>query len=314
MHETGRQTSCDCRTPLTENRIMNEVETFLDEINWKKWQASHKLFAVLDCAHVQDSIWRTLHSLHASISRPLFEGTPDEGLSSVEPLLLDAVTPSIPRLMPWLIAQEQTSPMVLWLASHHPIDRVQQDLSSLLTVHLPNDPDALLRFYDPRVFNKLAVVLSPEQKAQFFTCADQWWAWNMRSAKRYTITAPQTQGHAAVPLRFSEAQMQEFRQLDVNDFVHDTQVDMVRNKAKYRHATSLSDQALAQQVLEHINKAQNFGFESEQAITTYVQHVASALEWSYQDGGHERIVTVLKDTRLDEDTKLERLQAYCAIL
>lgn len=293
---------------------MNEVETFLDEIDWKKWQASHKLFAVLDCAQVQDANWRTLHGFHASICRPLFEGTPDEGLSSVEPLLLDALSPSVPRLMPWLVAQEKASPMVLWLASRHPIDRVQQALSSRLTVHLPDAPDALLRFYDPRVFNKLAVVLTPEQKAQFFACADQWWAWNMRSAKRHTFTAAETQEHAAVPLTFSEAQMQEFSQLDVADFVHDTQANMVRNKAKYRHAANLSDQALAQQVAAQISLAQKFGFESEQAVTTYVQYVASALGWSYQDGGYERIVTVLKDTGLDEDAKLERLQAYCAIL
>jgi hypothetical protein len=294
---------------------MNQIDTFLSEIDWKKWQSSHKLLAILDCAHVPNAIWRPLHGLDSSVCRPLFEGTPDEGLSCVEPLLLDALHPSTPRLMPWLIKQEKASPSVLWLASQQPIEAVQKRIAPLLSADLPEAPDSVLRFYDPSVMNKLMQVCTTEQKARFFVGVDQWWAWNQRTAQRLAFVRPKTDVRPAAQCKFSESQMERFSQLDVADFVHDTQMEIVNNKATLTHAKSLSNQALAQQVEHHINQAMAYGFESEETIQAYLQCVTKALGWGFAEPGqHETLMAALKDAGLDEDEKLERLQSYCSTL
>lgn len=299
----------------SSGKTMNQIDTFLSEINWEKWQSSHKLFAILDCAHVPDAIWRPLHGLDASICRPLFEGTPDEGLSSVEPLLLDALHPSTPRLMPWLIEQEKASPSVLWLASQQPIEAVQKHISPLLSADLPDAPDSVLRFYDPSVMYKLMQVCTTEQKARFFVAVDHWWAWNKRTAQRLAFARPKTDVSPAAQCKLSESQMERFSQLDIADFVHDTTVDIVKRKAELTHAKGLSNQALTQHVDNHIGKAMAYGFESEETIQAYLQCVAQALGWSFaEQGPHERIMATLKDAGCDEDEKLERLQSYCATL
>jgi hypothetical protein len=294
---------------------MNQIETFLNELDWKQWQSSHKLFAILDCAHVSDASWRSLHGLNSSICRPLFEGTPDEGLSSVEPLLLDALNQSTPNLMPWLIEQEKANPAVLWLASKNSIEEVQKQITPLLAVDLPDAPDSVLRFYDPSVMHKLMQVCNAEQKARFFVGVDQWWAWNNRTAQRQTFARPQTNVQAAAHCKLSEAQMERFSQLDIADFVHDTKMGIVKSKAELTHAKGLNNQVLGQHVDSHISKAMAFGFESEEAIQAYVQFVASALGWEFaEQAQHERIVHTLKDAACNEDEKLERLQTYCATL
>jgi hypothetical protein len=230
-------------------------------------------------------------------------------------MLLDALSPLTPRLMPWLIAQEKASPSVLWLASQQPIEAVQKHISPLLSADLPDAPDSVLRFYDPSVMNKLMQVCTAEQKTRFFVGVDQWWAWNKRTAQRLAFARPKTNVHPAAQCKLSESQMKRFSQLDVADFVHDTQMDIMNNKATLTHAKNLNNQALAQQVDHHIKQAMAYGFESEETIHAYLQCVAQALGWDFTDQGqHERIMTTLKDAGCDEDEKLERLQSYCATL
>jgi hypothetical protein len=294
---------------------MKNIDTFLSEIDWKKWHESHKLFAILDCAHLPEEMWRPLHALDASVRRPLFEGTPDEGLSSVEPVLLDAFNPSTPRLMPWLIEQEKASPSVLWLASPQPIDGVQKHIAPLLSADLPDAPDSVLRFYDPGVMNKLMQVCTSEQKARFFVGVDQWWAWNKRTGQRYGFARPQTDVRPAAQCQLSASQMERFSQLDIADFVHDTQTDIVNNKSTLTYAKDLSNHALAQQVAHQIHQAMAYGFEAEENIQMYLQCVAKHLGWDFAEHGqHPALIASLKDADRDEDEKLERLQSYCASL
>lgn len=291
---------------------MNQIDTLLSAIDWKQWQSTHKLFAILDCAQVPDEIWRPLHGLDASICRTLFDGTPDEGLSSVEPLLLDALNPTTPRLMPWLIEQEKASPSVLWLASKEPIEAVQKHISPLLSADLPDAHDSVLRFYDPRVMHKLMQVCTAEQKARFFIGIDQWWAWDKRTAQRLAFARSKTDVQPAAQCTLSASQMERFSQLDIADFVQDTQTDIVNNKATLTHAKDLGNQALSQQVAHQINQAMAYGFASEENIQAYLQCVAKTMGWDFAEHGqHETLMVALKDAGRDEDEKLERLQAYC---
>ena len=154
---------------------MNQIDVFLKEIDWASRPSQCKLFAVVDCAHLEhESNWRSLHAFNAELRQSLFEGTPDAGLGSVEPVLLDILHPSLGSLALWLVGREKEHPLVLWLASELPLKPLHAHLKSLLSVDLPGEPDAVLRFYDPRVFKKLMAVATPAQKARFNTHVATW--------------------------------------------------------------------------------------------------------------------------------------------
>lgn len=293
---------------------MNKTHDFLEEILWTQWREQYTLFAILDCAQIEDeSVVRSLLALNSHLRKPLFQNTPDEGLSSVEPFLLDVLHPSLPHLMPWLLAQEQTRPMVLWLASRQPLEPLQEHLRSLLRVDLPNAPHSLLRFYDPRVMKKMMTVLDPVQKASFFKAVGCWWFWDMPAGQRHAWAATQDMPQAATVLAFSEQQMQQFGQLDLADFAQSVQRDLLQNPAHFRHVQGLSAEALGQHIDAHIQTAMTHGLETEEAAKTYLHCVAGVLGWNFQqDGNHPGAMAILSREHSDEDTKLAQLQAYCA--
>lgn len=63
---------------------------------------------------------------------------------------------------------------VIILASPLKIDLLRLRLAARLHVRLSEDMDAMLRFFDPRIFEGLTKVLSAEQAAQFFGIAEGW--------------------------------------------------------------------------------------------------------------------------------------------
>ncbi len=291
---------------------MTQAKEFLSKIEWQKWQTSHKLFAFLDSAQLSNEDRRSFQSLDSTVCIGLFKGTPDEGLKDVEPLLLDPLNIPTSHGISWLIQNEKTSPMLLWLVSDVPMKELAPHLRSLLSADLPGAPNALLRFYDPRVFHKLMQVLDANQKSLFFTNAQQWWAWHKPSGKRQTYIAPTGNMQPVEKIVLSALQMQALNQMDLDDFVKNTQADMVRNKKDRLHTKNLSDADVERHVGEHINKAIAFGFESEEAVIEYLQHVAATLGWVYEEKDLRGVVSTLQDDRLTEDEKLAFLKDACA--
>ena len=291
---------------------MNQVNDFLTEIQWHLAPTNFKLFAIVDCAQIEtDSVWRSLHSFNEQVRKSLFEGTPDAGLSNVEPVLLDVLNPLVPNLMAWLLAREIDRPMVLWLASSLPLASLQDHLKTVLTVNLPGAPDSVLRFYDPRVFKKLMAVTTPEQKAIFFTHAAAWWAWDNIAMKRSTFGRPSPVA-AAPNLVFSQAQMTQFSQLDIADFAQQVWADLWKDRAEFAHLRVLSPADSRQQIDLHIAKASAYGLETEDGVRAYLLCVANALGWSFEENqSHGLALATLKTPSLTEEEKLERLQAYC---
>lgn len=287
---------------------MTDIKEFLSEIEWKELQSTHKLFVLLDCAQLSNEEREAFQSLDSSACVGLFKGTPDEGLKEVEPLLLDPL--NLPPLhgMSWLIQNEKTTPMVVWLTSEASIDQLAQHLRSLSSADLPSARNALLRFYDPRVLHKLMQVMTPDQKALFFTDAQQWWAWHKPSSQRRTYLASTATAKPAEKISLDELQMQALNQMDLDDFVQSTKTNMVLNKNDYPHTQNLSDADVQQHVGEHINKAIAFGFESEEAVVEYLQHVATKLGWAYEEKDFDGVVSTLQDDSLTEDEKLAFLK------
>lgn len=291
---------------------MTQAKEFLGEIEWQKWQASHKLYALLDSAQLSNEDRRSFQSLDSTACIGLFKGTPDEGLKDVEPLLLDPLHIPASHDISWLIQNGKTSPMLLWFVSDVPMNELAPHLRSLLSADLPGAPNALLRFYDPRVFHKLMQALDADQKSLFFANAQNWWAWHKPSGKRQTYVAPTGNMQPVEKIVLSALQMQALNQMDLDDFVKNTQADMVRNKKDRLHTKNLSDADVERHVGEHINKAIAFGFESEEAVIEYLQHVAATLGWTYEEKDLPGVVSTLQDDRLTEDEKLVFLKNACA--
>ena len=288
---------------------MTYTDQFLSDIGWQKWQATHRLFAILDCAQLSDEDRKTVRHLDATVCLGLFKGTQDEGLHDVEPLLIDPLNISTSHGMPWLVQCDQSTPALLWLASSLPMNELAGRMRSLLSADLPGAPDALLRFYDPRVFHKLMHVMSADQKALFFLSAQQWWAWHMPSGKRRHFAEPAIPVQGAEKIKLNSAQMQALDQMDMDEFVLKTKTDMVRQKDTRLHTKNLSDGHIERLVGEHINKAVAFGFESEEGVLEYLNHVATVLGWSFEeDTSHGNVLSALQNDSFDEDKKLAYLK------
>lgn len=291
---------------------MSQIKQFLSEIEWHKWQTSHKLFALLDSAQLSNEDRKSFQGLDSSVCAGLFKGTPDESLNDVEPLLLDPLNIPTSHGISWLIQNEKAKPMLLWLVSDAPMNELAPHLRSLLSADLPGAPNALLRYYDPRVFHKLMQVLDAGQKSLFFANAPQWWAWHKPSGKRQPYVAPTGNMQPAEKIVLSALQMHALNQMDLDDFVKNTQTNMVRNKKDCLHTKDLSDSDVERYVGEHINIAIAFGFESEEAVVEYLQHVAATLGWAYEEKNPGDVVSTLQDESLTEDEKLAFLKNACA--
>jgi Domain of unknown function (DUF4123) len=293
---------------------MTQVEKFFGEIEWQKWQTSHNLFAVLDCSQLSGEDCKSFQDFDPNVCVGLFEGTPDDGLDAVEPLLIDPLNIPTSHGMSWLIHHEKTNPSLIWMVSALPMAKFARHLRSLLSADLPDAPNALLRFYDPRVFHKLMQVLDADQKSLFFTHVPQWWTWHQAGGKRQTFIAPSSSMPCAERISLNAFQMQTLNQMDVDDFVENTKADMIRNKKDHLHTQNLSNADIERNVGEHITKAIAFGFETEESVAEYLQHVATTLGWAYEEKNLGGVLSTLQDEGLNEDEKLAFLKDACTTM
>lgn len=282
---------------------MTEEEQLLNEIESHKWQANYKLFALLDCAHLAGEEIQAFQTLDSGICVGLFKGTQDEGLKDVEPLLIDPLDLAMPHGRPWLIQNEKIKPLLIWLISDLPLEKLARHLRTLLSADLPGAPNALLRFYDPRVFHKLMQVLDEDQKSLFYTHVKQWSVWNFSRRERINYAASMRKVKSVDKIALSSVQMHAFNQMDFDDFVRDTKQNMVRDKGAHLHTKDLSDADMERHIDEHIKKSIEFGFESEEAIVKYIKYVASHFGWAYEID-NSSLLSALRDEGLTEDEKL----------
>lgn len=116
----------------------------------------------------------------------LFEGTPDAALAPAGPWLAD--TDQEQKLSKQLVETETKAPCVSWLLAEMPLHGLAQLLQLKLDVRLPDGSTALLRFYDPRVLESLALTLTPQQREEFFGHILEWHF--MCDGKRHRIGRP----------------------------------------------------------------------------------------------------------------------------
>lgn len=79
------------------------------------------------------------------------------------------------RMVRWLVRQGTYASSIVLMASPLALQPLAHRLTARLDAVLPENMDILLRFFDPRVFEQLMVVLTSEQKQAFLSVAERWW-------------------------------------------------------------------------------------------------------------------------------------------
>ncbi|MFC7519734.1 DUF4123 domain-containing protein [Xanthomonas populi] len=119
-------------------------------------------YVLVDCAVRRDAA-NTLRFYAEDLPhRSLFLGRPEQAHADAGPWLVQVDTTT--TLHGWLNALDGTCvPCVSYLASPLAFEPVFAHLQSMLAMALPDGSSALLRFYDPRVMQRLRHVLSAAQ-------------------------------------------------------------------------------------------------------------------------------------------------------
>jgi hypothetical protein len=109
----------------------------------------------------------------------LFDGTKERnGLEAAPLLILACANGKLqvrPSLFRWIGENGTYTSSVLMLGSPLAMESVRSRLAARLEVKLSGNMEAMLRFFDPRIFEKLALILAPEQASTFFSVAEKWW-------------------------------------------------------------------------------------------------------------------------------------------
>jgi hypothetical protein len=107
----------------------------------------------------------------------LFEGTPEESLPEIAPLLvpLQNVAPSRRKeLLAWAQEFAFSAPAISWITSEHEPQRLADHLRRFHVVGLTEGQSMLLRWYDTRILPILLGCLTPAQHAAFAAGMLKW--------------------------------------------------------------------------------------------------------------------------------------------
>jgi hypothetical protein len=113
-------------------------------------------------------------------------------------------------------------------------------------------------------------------------------------------------------LSLNHNQMEQLRQMDIDEFTENTASTLVNNKAKYTFTANIDDNMIKQHVKHHISEAMKFGLELEDSICDYIEHTANFLGWGHLEKSDSRTASILSDPNLAEEDKLKLIKEMCA--
>jgi len=232
------------------------------------WQTRHALL-LLDGVTVPD-LKSKLSAWHSAASRiALYASTRFDGISEISPWLVAIEGPSDPAFQMF-----QTNASQEWGAlifSEKPLYAVVAHLRELLTVHVPDGPEVMLRLADPAVTHALFAM--PDRDERLFgpinmlvlpDCATGCWHQHQRCAsnatvlpKKYTLSAEQNAALDCADLRRAALK------LDAHLLEYFPQ----------RHATSSLPQRWPD-LHQQVSNAYAQGFTSQSDLTYYVNVLA----------------------------------------
>lgn len=109
----------------------------------------------------------------------LFDETKESGALAVAPILIlvgrNSSMSISNALVQWISERADDGSSVIMLASSLETSQLQAQLAKRLDIKISENMDALLRFFDARIFEPLMAVLSPEQMELLCSPAKKWW-------------------------------------------------------------------------------------------------------------------------------------------
>ncbi len=153
-----------------------------------KQLTDYTLYALVDGGQIENIPTR-LARMAPQNAWPLFGPLGNKDLEPVGGWLVHLGTNPPTTCMDWLCQEAMTHPTVMWFQS--PLDH--HDMLSLLAPRLnakleERGIQAVLRYYDPRIFTNLVEVLKPEQ-TPYLSMAPRWY-WFDHALKRRILEMP----------------------------------------------------------------------------------------------------------------------------
>jgi hypothetical protein len=149
----------------------------------------------------------------------LFDCTNEANALVVAPILIligsDGKLQMSRSLFEWIGKNGTYTSTVIMLSSPLQIESLRNRLTARLDVRISEDMKAMLRFFDPRIFEGLMNVLDAEQLAKFLAPASKWWYID-RAGKVIRVESTfNAADESAAPLELSAKQ--EFDLIDASD-------------------------------------------------------------------------------------------------
>ncbi len=198
----------------------------------------------------------------------LFDATNEAHAFNLSPILMLIGTNQkleTPRLLfEWIGKNGTYTSTVLILASPLKIEVLKNRLIQRLDITLSENMNAMLRFFDPRVFEGLMNVLDRDQITTFLSPAEKWWYVD-RGGKIVAVDATFSVAEKSImPLELSARQ--EF------DLIDGAELDQVLALLKENAPDLIKEQPLPEQcgfVAENIRAAKAFGLTSIAELALY---------------------------------------------
>jgi hypothetical protein len=228
----------------------------------------------------------------------LFDCTKETSALAAAPILILTASGGQLRmsrsLLEWIGKSGTYTSTIIMLLSPLHIEYMRARLAARLDVRLSENMTAMLRFFDPRVFEGLTTVLSIEQAKEFFSPAEEWRYLNREGKIAGMKSAFSTDEILSGPLMLS--QKQEFTLLEACET--DQVLDLLRsNLPRLMGKFSLPDQYLF--VSRQIIVAKENQLDSVLQFSLYTAIVLSEGEKVIEDARWPRIIAKLKEGDCD---------------
>lgn len=236
----------------------------------------------------------------------LFDCSREASALQVAPLLVLAGSKGelrMPRsLFSWIGEHGTYSSAVVILTSPLEMATLRDRLAARLDIRLPENMEAMLRFFDPRVLESLLTILPAVQAGTFFSPADSWRYVDRTGTLANVVTAFDVVDAFSAPLVLSKEQ--EFALLEACEI--DQVLDLLRhNMPKLLATLALPDQSTF--VGKAIGTARQHGIDSVFKFSVFAAISLSQGEHSMTGPKGIRLLDELKQ---DESDLLDRLETF----
>lgn len=166
----------------------------ISDVNWQEEATKpekQNLYLIVDMVHYDTPTGVGAYYANKNVffkdSISLFQGTIDEELDDIAPYLCWINSPNcVMKAGDWVFLEkeEREKSSLIWLWSELEPKALHVHLQHFMAGKLRNGREALLRFYDPRVFPKFLTMIKEEQTQLFWKGITQIALWDNETEQR----------------------------------------------------------------------------------------------------------------------------------